>query len=193
MIDYELIGDKVTELRRCYGNADPREILADKGAALLEMAMGKEENSIKGFIVKNSRMVTVGINTDLPEAAVNKVLFHETGHLCLGHLNGFRSGALRDTSFGYRSDGTRLSRFENEANFFASEYILDTEETLAAVREYDLFSAARFLHVPVEFLDYKLRFLSCRGIFPGYRDLLSVKSDCMRNMKLADGSYDQGH
>ena len=97
MIDYGLIEDKVTELRRCYGNADPREILADKGAALLEMAMGKEENSIKGFIVKNSRMVTVGINTDLPEAAVNKVLFHETGHLCLGHLNGFRSGALRDT------------------------------------------------------------------------------------------------
>ena len=68
-----------------------------------------------------------------------------------------------------------------------------SHRSCAAVREYDLFSAARFLHVPVEFLDYKLRFLSCRGIFPGYRDLLSVKSDCMRNMKLADGSYDQGH
>ena len=186
MIDYGLIEKKVAALKRYYGNADPREILADQGAALLEMAMGRDENAIKGFIVKNSRMVTVGINTDLSDNAANKVLFHETGHLCLGHLNTFRSGMLRDTSFGYRSDDTLLSRLENEANFFASDYILDTEDTLEAVREYDIVTASRLLHVPVEFLDYKLRLLNYRGLLANYRDFLSVKSDCMHSMQIDD-------
>lgn len=190
MIDYGMIAKKVAALKRHYGNAGPREILTDRGVALLEMAMGKDENAIKGFIVKSNRMVTVGINSDLSDNAANKVLFHETGHFCLGHLNTFHSGTLRDTSFGYRSDNTRLSKFENEANFFASDYILDTEETLDVIREYDLASAARILHVPVEFLDYKLRLLSALGRFTSYQDCLSVKSSCMRSMRIADYTYD---
>ena len=184
MIDYGLIVHKVAALKRYYGSAGPREILTDRGAALLEMSMGKDENAIKGFIVKSSRMITVGINTDLSDSAAGKVLLHETGHLCLGHLNAVRQGTLRDSSFGWRSDNTLLSRLENEANFFASDYILDTEETLEAIREYDIAAAARLLKVPVEFLDYKLRLLHGLGLFPDYRDVLSVKSSCLRGMNM---------
>ena len=191
MIDYRQIVSQVRNLRNCYGShADPRQILTDKGAAILEMPMGTSENGIKGFIVKNSRMITVGINTDLSAGAQNKVLFHETGHLLLGHLNAFRAGSLRDTSFGYRQDASLLSRFENEANFFASDYILNTDETMEMIREYDLASAARILRVPVEFLDYKLRLLYNTGKLENYRDFLSVRSDCMRSMKLADELYE---
>ena len=190
MIDYGLITRQVAAMQMHYGHADPREILTDLGISLLEMPMGKNEDAIKGFLLKNNRCETVGINTDLSEEAQNKVLFHEIGHHACGHLNHVRYGALRDTSFGYRSDTTQLSRFENEANFFASDYILDTEETLEAIHEYDLASAARLLRVPIEFLDYKLRLLHQTGVLAHYYDCISVQSDCMRNMRLSDPLYE---
>ena len=186
MIDYRLITKKVTTMKKHYGSADPREILADLGAALLEMDMGSGEGAIKGFIMKCNRMVTVGINTAFSTNAQNKVLFHETGHLVCKHLNNFRSGTLRDSSFGYRSDSSLISKMENEANFFASDYLLNTDETLELIHEYDLATTAKMLHIPVEFLDYKLRLLYHTGRFQAYQDFLSVRSDCMKKMQLEE-------
>jgi len=186
MINYDLITRRAAGLKQRYGTAGPREILEDCGVAVLDLPMGTGEDAIKGFILKSSRMITVGVNADLSAGVRDKVLFHELGHYDLGHLSRFRSGSLRDTSFAYRPDASVLSKLENEANFYASDYLLDTDETLEAVHAYDLASAARVLRVPVEFLDYKLRLLYHTGKLDRYRDFFSVRSDCMKTITDAD-------
>ena len=185
MIDYDRIDKRVTALKDHYGSACAREIVEGLGIGLLEMPMGKSETALKGFIQKNCRMITIGLNSDLPEDVQDKVLLHEIGHHQQGHLDTFRSGLLQDTSFLPHPDMTGLERLEHEANLFAADYMLNTDDTLEAIHEYDfdLSKTARSLYVPIEFLDYKLRLLYQLGRFDSYNDILSVKNDFMRRIR----------
>ena len=79
---------------------------------------------------------------------------------------------------------------ENEANFFTADVLLNDEETLDIIGAYDLVTYARMLHVPVEILDFKLRLLHHAKRFDHYQDLLSVRSDCLRNIQFERSAFD---
>ena len=182
-MNFEQISRKSAAVKRKYGNAAADEILQAKDIAVLDISMGTSEKALKGFIMKSSRMVTIVLNADLPADIHRIVCMHETSHYLLGHLNGRRQVVFQDSSLAYRNDHTHLARMENEANFFAADYLIDTRETIEAIHELDFFSAAKNLGVPPQLLDYKLRLLYGLGYLEKYQDCLFVKSDCMRTLQ----------
>lgn len=183
MISYERIIDLAAGLKRRYPDCNPREIIDAEEIGLLELPMGTQSASIKGFLQKNNRCCTIAVNSDLPEALRSKILFHELGHYFLEHGKGSRVCRLRDASFAYRRDGTAVARMENEANFFAAECVLDDAQTLEVIHEYDIFTAAKLLRVPFEMLDYKLRLLHRTKRLDAYRDLMLTKSDFLMRLR----------
>ena len=179
MIDFKDIVARVAALKEEFPSMDPREIIRARGISLLELPMGTSPNAIKGFIQKNNRCCSIVVNADLSNSLIQKILFHELGHYEEKHLNFVRSGILSDKDLSYRRDRTQAARLENEANFYAAECTLDTKETLTAICEYDLITAAGILRVPVELLDYKLRLLHRTGQLENYIDVLGVQSNCL--------------
>ena len=179
MIDFNDIVARVAALKEEFPSMDPREIIRARGISLLELPMGTSPNAIKGFIQKNNRCCSIVVNADLSNSLIQKILFHELGHYEEKHLNFVRSGILSDKDLSYRRDRTQAARMENEANFYAAECTLDTKETLTAICDYDLITAAGILRVPVELLDYKLRLLHRTGQLENYIDVLGVQSNCL--------------
>lgn len=201
MINYDLIRDKASAFRSAlqneYGTSGVaslhalRNIIGSRyGLDYSELAMGAQEDSVKGLILKSSRMVSIVANSDLPEAGRILVLVHELGHYHLGHLRAAGISRLFDNRFGFRRDNSLTARMENEANFFAADVLLNTEETLDAIRTNDLMTSASLLRVPVEILDFKLRLLSRSGNLAEYQDVLGVRSDCLKNMRIEKSAYD---
>lgn len=182
MINYDMIVKLAASMKKEYAGFSPEMIIRMEGPQVLRYSMGNHPGALKGFIQKNNRCCTVVVNADLPGDIQNKILFHELGHFKLGHTSDTRVCFLPDTSFSYRRDVTKAARLENEANFFAAEYMLDTEETLEVINAYDLASAAGILHVPLEFLDYKLRLLHKTRRLETYSDCFHVRSDCLLKM-----------
>jgi Zn-dependent peptidase ImmA (M78 family) len=183
MIDHERIIELVASMKQKHPCRGPRELIEDLDIGLLEVPMGPQSGAIKGFIQKNSRCYTIAVNSDLAPEVQDKILFHEIGHYALHHLSGLRKSFLADQSFSYRRDAGELARKENEANFFAAEYLLDTEETLLAIHQYDLATAAHILRVPLEFLDYKLRLLYRLGRLEKRPNVMELCSNCLIKME----------
>ena len=183
MINYDMIVELAASMKEEYSGLTPEAVIRVEGIQLLRYPMGDYPGALKGFIQKNNRSHTIVVNSDLHEYVQDKILVHELSHYKLGHTRGSRKCTLTDTSIAYRRDVKHAAHLENEANFLAAEYMLDTENTLEAIYEYDLASAAIKLHVPLEFLDYKLRLLHHTKRLDTYRDCFSVSSDCLLKMK----------
>lgn len=79
---------------------------------------------------------------------------------------------------------------ENEANFYTADILLDDEETLDVIRTYDLAASASILNVPIDILDFKLRLLHQTKRFDRYQDLLSVRSDFLKNIQFEKSALD---
>ena len=77
---------------------------------------------------------------------------------------------------------------ENEATFFAAEYLLDTRETLELLHEYDMLTAAKILKVPPEFLDFKARMMLYDGLIDSYSEYIPVRSNFLKDTPLIAGS-----
>jgi Zn-dependent peptidase ImmA (M78 family) len=187
MTDYKMIQKKAAELRVLYGPANIRGVIRGLDLTLLELPMGTEPDSIRAFIMKSSRCAAITLNCDLLDDAVPFILAHETGHYVMNHLQGTFC-AFRDSHFGYSSGSTELARMENEATFFAAEYLLDTKETLELLHEYDMLTAAKILKVPPEFLDFKARLMLHDGLIASYSEYIPVRSDFLKDVPLAAGS-----
>lgn len=155
-----------------------------------ELAMGTRDDSIKGLIMKNSRMDSIVANSDLPELGRIIVVGHEVGHYVLKHLEGVKISRLFDNNFGYCQSSTQTARMENEANFYVADIYLDDEETLDIISTADLLSAASALNVPIEILDFKLRLLHHEKRLENYREIISVRSDCLKGMHIARSAFD---
>lgn len=183
MIQYDQIIRMAEGLKKKYPACGAEDILREEGSDVLRLPMGTKPHAVKGFLQKNNRCVTIVVNSDLNENIQDKILYHELGHLMLKHANGSGNCFLADRSFSYRRDASLTARMENEANFFAAESMLDTEETLRTIHEYDLASAAAILRVPLEFLDCKLRLLHHTKQLETYRDCFAVSSDFLLRMK----------
>ena len=183
MIDYEMIKRKAGLLRRKFGTGNIYNVISGLDLSLLEHPMGTEKDSIRAFILKNNRAVTIMLNSDLPDDAVPFILAHEVGHYEMNHLQG-ASCTCQDRYFSYYTGGSELARKENEANFFAAEYLLDTGETLEILHEYDMPAAAKMLRVPVEFLDFKARLMAYDGLISDYNGCIIVKNSFLADTPL---------
>jgi Zn-dependent peptidase ImmA (M78 family) len=179
-----MIVDLVAGMKKEYPGYKVETILREEGSDILRLPMGTSSNAIKGFLQKNNRCYITVVNSDLNENIQDKILFHELGHLVLKHAASSGNCLLADRSFSYRRDDSQIAHLENEANFFAAEYMLDTKKTLRTIHEYDLASAAAILRVPLEFLDYKLRLLHQTKRLETYRNCFAVSSDFLRKMKM---------
>lgn len=136
--------------------------------------MGKGPTAMKGLITRNSRCCVITINSDLPKRTQVIVLFHEIGHYVLNHHQKKQVFAFQDFSV-----FDSASVFEDEANRFIAEYLLDTDDTLQALMESnDFFQAAAMLGVPKEILDYKMRMLRYYKLLTAECPIYT-KRDCM--------------
>ncbi len=179
MIDLKRITEKAGRLRKLYGTGNIRDLISGLDLTLQEFPMGTGPDSIRAFILRNCRCATIMLNSDLIDDAVPFILAHEAGHYVMDHLQG-ASCAFQDRGFAYCRDDTDLARKENEATFFAAEYLLDTGETLDLLHEYDLMTAARIMKVPPEFLDFKARLMAGSQLAGHYKDCFQVRSDFLK-------------
>ena len=107
--------------------------------------------SFKGFSLVQNRIPVIVLNNKMSEELMKVVLAHEIGH-CVLHrdlvaLRGFRDFDL----FGM------TDQCEYEANLFAAELLLDTDEVLKKLDELQsTFDAAKAMYVPKDLLDFKL-------------------------------------
>ena len=151
----EAITRAARRLRDDNGIVSPEQLCEIIDACLCPVPMGKDPNSIKGFVQRCSRVCTVVVNSDLPEELQAIVEYHEIGHIVLRHYESQSFFRFQEFSL---FDGR--SEKENEANTFVAEYLLDDETAIQHLRQYqDIFSAAASLQVPPEILAFKARML----------------------------------
>lgn len=175
----EAITETAQTLRDKYGILPSDELLSKLGACLCPVPMGSDEDALKGFVQRASRVPTVVVNSDQPEEVQDIVKYHESGHIALKHYDQVK-GICRFHEFNMFDSRSRL---ENEANTFVAEYLLEDERTLERLKEYpNIFAAAASLHVPPEIMTYKLRMLKYYGILHGEIPI-SVNSNCMGKIR----------
>ncbi|MCD7825534.1 MAG: ImmA/IrrE family metallo-endopeptidase [Clostridiaceae bacterium] len=186
----ELITKAAHDLRAKYDERDPRRLCKLLGIGIADMAMGTEPRSIQALVVKSSRCYSIVLNSDLTTGQQYFVLFHEIGHVRLGHA-AIAPCTCRDL-FSSRQSAV----MEIEANEFVAEYLMDTEDTLKALYSTDsFFEAASIMRVPPTIMDFKfrmLRYYNLIGREYGGRSVSSMespaqaKSNCMQNLECGE-------
>ena len=153
------------------------------------MNLGTGSDCIKGFIQRNSRCYTIILNENLPEYNKRIVKLHEVMHYYLGHLNN-RICTFQDRYFSYMQTNDPVMKFENEANFVLSDYLLDTGDTLEALGSLTIEAAASSLYVPEEILKFKCRMIGYMGLLSNANNVsLGIKSGFLGKIK-CDGECD---
>ena len=153
----EHIKREVARLKAKYNTVDLRCICNALHIRISYAPMGKDRDSCKGFFLINARCKLIMLNSDLPDEIQRVILAHELGHAVL-----HSSPTIRVFHEFAATDGT--DRMECEANVFAAEFLVGDEEVLEAFdNQMTLFQAARFLGVPPELLDFKVRLLEKEG------------------------------
>ena len=149
---------EVQRLKEQYQECDPFKLCEAMGILVSRVPMGDFEGACKGFFIIQSRIKLITINDDLPRAIQRVICAHELGHAVLhsssGEVKAFHDFALFD----------RTSVKEYEANTFAAEFLMTTEEVLAQLNgDISFFDAAAQLNVPAELLDFKFRIMKREG------------------------------
>lgn len=152
-----MVKHEVDRVRAKYGTADPLEICDAMGIRVSEKPMGTHPDSCKGFLLVNARCKRAVINDDLGEEDKRIILPHELGHGVLHVPQGllaFHEISLLDET----------QKLELEANMFAAELVIDSDELMDHLHSgLDFFQIASVLAVPPEFLDFKLRLMNQEG------------------------------
>ena len=154
---YSQICESVRKLRKQYMERDPFRLCRAMGIILLMQPMGKDPDAVKGFFLESKRIRTITINSDLPETIQRIILAHEICH-AVNHrdsgIHAFHEVSLFD----------QTSRMENDANFFAAEFLLEDREIMEVLNmDTTFYSAASMLSVPAELLDFKFRIMKWKG------------------------------
>ena len=120
-------------LRRTHQTTSPEALCRYLDILIDYFPMGKGPDAMKGLITRSSRCCVITINSDLPKRAQTIVLFHEIGHYVLNHHQKKQVFAFQDFSV-FDAE----SMFEDEANRFIAEYLLDDDKTLQVLgRQYN--------------------------------------------------------
>ena len=173
------IVETVEKLKKRYRETDPFRLCRAMGIKLLLQPLGTAPDAIKGFILKSRRIIAITVNSDLPPVLQRIVAAHELGHAVLHKNSGvlaFHEAALFDDS----------SRYEQEANLFAAEYLLEDGRVLEALNaDGTFFSAAAALNVPMELLDFKFRVMKRKG-YKLAESPVRAQSNFLRSLEAPD-------
>lgn len=154
---YDKIVKAVEKLMNKYREHDPFKLCQAMGIKLIYSSLGTANDAIKGFFLESKRIMTITINTDLPQIMQKFIVCHELGHAVLHRKSGihaFHEVGLFDES----------SIYEKEANLFAAELLLEDDEVMQTLNEDNtFFSAVAILRVPIELLDFKFRIMKRKG------------------------------
>ncbi len=158
MVNYDGVCREVRCLMKNYNETDPFRLCDILGITVFFVPMGKGTSDCKGFFLVQSRVLTITINSDLPQALQRIICAHELGHAVLHRkrtsVAEFHEFELFDS----------VSQCEYEANIFAAEYLLKDEDVLEMLNDdLSFFQAAAQLYVPAELLDFKFRMLKWKG------------------------------
>mgnify|MGYP004444729735 FL=1 len=153
------ISEIAEELRKTYGIVSPQKLCEYLGIGLAYMNLGTGSDCIKGLSRTDCRCSSIIINENLNEKQTAFTIYHEIGHILLGHTVKSTCACMSVFS---RDETLNL---EVEANEFVAEYLMDTEETLQVLKETDsFFEAASVMRVPPVIMDFKWRMLKARGL-----------------------------
>jgi len=155
---HDFIGKKVEKIKRKHKGLDIYSLCDALKIMLHLRPLGNSPQACKGFYLIQSRIQIIVINSDLCEMLRRCILAHELGHALLHHdavsMKAFHDFQLFDTT----------TKFEYEANIFASELLLEHTEVLELLNgDMSFFAAAATLGVPPELLDFKFRTLKRQG------------------------------
>ncbi len=149
------IENAVKRLKRQYDAADPYEI-AGRMDIMVEY---HEYPRLLGFCCKVLGNTVIALNSRAPRDERRCVCAHELGHIVLGHI---RSEGF--TTMHYCELSNLDYWFEAEANCFAAALLIDDEELMDALDNYDTAERmAANLRVCPEILQAKMDMMRTRG------------------------------
>ena len=153
-----------SEVQRClkkYGTRNPYEFLASMKVVFRETTR-YPENGLKGFCMIMFGTMYVTVNANLDDVLKKTTTAHEGAHIIV-HRNVILSSAtkmMKDFDI-FNASG----RYENEANFFVADYLLDDNDVMEIITDGDMdyFKTAKVLCIPAPLLDFKLYSMMRRG------------------------------
>lgn len=160
---------KVNELKEQYYTADPLQLLEELGVGI---KYSYDFVKLKAFYTVVLGNPYVVLNGSLDEYELRTVAAHELGHhIFHGYLA--EAGPIQEIGFYNVKSGP-----EYEANVFAAELLIDTDELLLLLsEESDFYSVASMLNVSPELLAFKMK--NSGGIFLNYNIPIIARSDFM--------------
>jgi Zn-dependent peptidase ImmA (M78 family) len=160
-IQWELIRQKVAELRRKYHLDEPPfnlfEIANGEGFKVIFFTPTEETYSVSGILEKEKKIIYLNV-TESP-ARKNFTLAHELAHYFLDHSSNEYGVYRRDSFYAEKPEK------EHEADYFAAELLMPKKLIDKTKKAYDLQdndapSLARLFGVSTSAMRYRLRELS---------------------------------
>lgn len=142
-----IVNDLVTEFK----TRNPFELCDCLNIPILYEPLG----NIKGFFQDILNTPIIHLNSNLNEHEVNCVLSHELGHAVL-HKD-LNVCFLKHYTFSV------TDKYENEANTFAAELLIDDKLLIDVLEIYGYITCeelSKFFYIPKEFIDYKFSNIS---------------------------------
>lgn len=136
----EYIKKEVTKLVKKYKSRNPFEIAQNENIIIILEELG----SINGYYNKFARQKFIHININLSEEMQFVTCAHELGHSKL-HPNA-------NTPFFRNNTFYSINKLERQANYFASELLIDTDRS---IYEYTIDQLARYYNIPIELVKIK--------------------------------------
>lgn len=136
----EYIKKEVTKLVKKYKSRNPFEIAQNENIIIILEELG----SINGYYNKFARQKFIHININLSEEMQIVTCAHELGHSKL-HPNA-------NTPFFRNNTFYSINKLEKQANYFASELLIDTDRS---IYEYTIDQLARYYNIPIELVKIK--------------------------------------
>lgn len=117
-------------VKRAHGSTDPETV-----AACNSILVGKPlSGSIIGMAMRYSTLGVVAVNFQLNKVWHNFTLWHEIGHVALGHIDDPAFMYHQDRSiFSQPVDSRTIPRQEREANLISAEYSVDSNYVLSLI------------------------------------------------------------
>ncbi|SQB33434.1 ImmA/IrrE family metallo-endopeptidase [Clostridium cochlearium] len=135
---------RVKHLIQKYGTRDPNKIADYLG---INVEYKHYSNSTKGYFIKILTNKFIIINSSIPNHEKEIVLAHELGHAVLHHN--------KDIKFIREFTLFPTGRYENEANKFAAELLINENIDKCYIENMSIDQLASYFCVPKELVKYK--------------------------------------
>lgn len=135
---------RVKHLIQKHGTRDPNKIADYLG---INVEYKHYSNSTKGYFIKILTNKFIIINSSIPNHEKEIVLAHELGHAVLHHN--------KDIKFIREFTLFPTGRYENEANKFAAELLINENINKCYIENMSIDQLAAYFCVPKELVKYK--------------------------------------